>query len=67
MYKFIFEKTEGVDFYGIFALSTFFIFFIVMVIWMIKVKKDYISKMENLPLEENNDELLNFKNGKNNI
>ncbi|MBE2255991.1 MAG: hypothetical protein IAE65_07310 [Ignavibacteria bacterium] len=67
MYKFIFEKTEGVDVYGIFALSTFFIFFIVMIIWMVRVKKDYLSKMENLPLEENDNELLNFKKGNNNI
>jgi len=34
---------------------------------MMRVKKDYLSKMEKLPLEENDNELLNFKKGNNNI
>ena len=66
MYKDILQSIEGVEFYAVAAMIIFILFFIVMIIWLIKVDKNYIKKMSELPLKEDNpetsNELLNFKN-----
>lgn len=57
MYKEILQSIEGVSIYPIISLIVFVLFFTVIIIWMIRVDKNYIKKMENLPfdnLEENN-------------
>lgn len=57
MYKDILQSIEGVSVYPIISLIVFVLFFAAIIIWMIKVDKNYIKKMENLPfdnLEENN-------------
>ncbi|MBL8007091.1 MAG: CcoQ/FixQ family Cbb3-type cytochrome c oxidase assembly chaperone [Ignavibacteria bacterium] len=51
MFKEIFEFAEGIEFYPIFSLIVFFVFFVIMIIWFFKADKEYISKMEKLPLE----------------
>lgn len=60
MFKNILEGTQGVDIYGIFSLVIFFVFFIVMITWLIKVKKSYLENMSTLPLRE--DEPLKTQN-----
>jgi hypothetical protein len=66
MYKDILQSIEGVEFYAIAAMIIFIFFFIVMIIWLIKVDKNYIKKMSELPLKEDKpktpNELVNFKN-----
>lgn len=57
MYKEILQSIEGVSIYPIISLIVFILFFTAIIIWMIRVDKNYIKKMENLPfdnLEENN-------------
>ena len=57
MYKDILQSIEGVSVYPIISLIVFVLFFAAIIIWMIKVDKNYIKKMENLPfdnLEDNN-------------
>jgi hypothetical protein len=57
MYKEILQSIEGVSIYPIISLIVFVLFFTAIIIWMIRVDKNYIKKMENLPfdnLEENN-------------
>lgn len=51
MYKDILQSIEGVSVYPIISLIVFVLFFAVILIWMIKVDKKYINKMENLPFE----------------
>ncbi len=51
MYKEILQSVEGIGIYPIISLSIFFIFFVVLIIWVIKVDKKYLNKMEMLPLE----------------
>jgi hypothetical protein len=51
MYKEILQSVEGIGIYPIISLSIFFIFFVVLIIWVIKVDKKYLSKMEMLPLD----------------
>lgn len=52
MFKNILSGTEGVDIYGIFSLVIFFVFFSIMIVWIIKVKKPYLNKMSLLPLDD---------------
>ena len=58
MYKDILQSIEGISVYPIISLIVFVLFFAVILIWMIKVDKKYINKMENLPFE--NEEANNF-------
>ena len=60
MYKEILQSIEGVSVYPIISLIVFVLFFAVILVWMLKVDKKYIKKMESLPFE--NEEENNFNN-----
>ena len=60
MYKEILQSIEGITIYPIISLVVFVLFFAVILIWMLKVDKNYIKKMENLPFEK--EEENNFNN-----
>ena len=60
MYKEILQSIEGVSVYPIISLIVFVLFFAVILVWMLKVDKNYIKKMENLPFEK--EEENNFNN-----
>ena len=60
MYKNILQSIDGVEIYAIIALLIFFLFFIGVTIWLLKVDKDYLKKMSKLPLESDNKEISNF-------
>ena len=65
MYKDILQSIDGIEFYAIGAMILFILFFIGMIIWVIKVDKNHIKKMSELPLKEEKTEkngLMNFKN-----
>lgn len=53
MIKEYLQSIDGVAIYPIISLIIFISFFTAMIIWLIKVDKNYISKMKNLPLDEN--------------
>ncbi len=46
------NNVTGVNSYLIFSMIVFMLFFIGLVIWVIKADKKYINKMKNLPLDE---------------
>lgn len=57
---------EGVSLYPIISLILFFSLFVISIIWVVKLDKKYIHRMENIPLEsnsesENNSEMKNEK------
>ena len=52
MYKNVLESINGVDIYPVISLIIFFLFFLGVLIWVMKADKSYISKMGNLPLEK---------------
>lgn len=56
----ILQSIDGVSIYPIISLIVFVVFFAAILIWMIKVDKNYIKKMEKLPFE--NEEENNFNN-----
>lgn len=59
MHKEVLQSIEGVSTYPIISLIVFVLFFAVIIIWMLKVDKKYIKKMENLPFENEEDNILN--------
>ncbi len=63
MLKFIkghMASIDGIEIYPIISLLIFFTFFVVLFWWVFTAKKDYISTVSNLPLEDDNDN--NIKN-----
>ncbi len=65
MLKFIkgnLENIDNVQIYPMISLLIFFIFFVVLFYWVITAKKEHISEVSNIPLENNsnnqNEELL---------
>ncbi len=52
------QTIEGVEIYPLISLIIFVIFFVLMLVWMLKVDKNYIKEMEQLPLDSNNNRNL---------
>jgi hypothetical protein len=53
------ESIDGIEIYPIISLLIFFTFFVILFWWVLTAKKDYISKVSNLPLDnQQNDTLL---------
>ena len=58
MFKFIkghLESITGIEIYPMISLLIFFIFFVVLFYWVITAKKDYITTVSNIPLDNQND------------
>ena len=51
------QSIEGVEIYPLISLVVFVLFFVIMFIWILRVDKNYIKEMEELPLdlEKNSD------------
>lgn len=60
MIRDVLQSVDGISLYPIISLIIFVLFFIVMVIWMIRVDKNYINKMKNLPLEKEDNKDFNL-------
>lgn len=45
------QSIEGVEIYPLISLVVFVLFFVIMFIWMLRVDKNYIKEMEELPLD----------------
>lgn len=52
MFKHYFELIENVSIWPIVSLTIFFGFFLLMILWLFKVDKNYIRKMKNLPFDD---------------
>jgi len=55
MFKHYFEGIEYVEVGPIIGLTIFFAFFIILIYLVIKTDKAFISKMGNMPLEDEKD------------
>ncbi len=53
------ENIDGVEIYPIISLLIFFIFFVGLTYWVVKMKKSDIKEISNIPLdkEQNNQSL----------
>lgn len=65
MYKQVLEQIDGVEIFPIISLVIFFIFFLFILGWVLTLNKNYISKMENLPLDDDSNSYKsnNLKSG----
>lgn len=49
------SKIDGIAVYPIFSLILFFTLFAITIVWVLKLDKKYLTRMENLPLESNSE------------
>lgn len=57
MLKFIKHHMESIDnvaIYPMISLLIFFVFFVLLFWWVLTAKKEYIDKISNLPLDNDN-------------
>lgn len=52
------DSITGIEIYPIISLLIFFIFFVVLFWWVFTAKKDYIKTVSNIPLDNQNDNIL---------
>lgn len=52
MYKYLLQSVENLNWLAVFSLVLFFTIFMGMTIWIMTRKNDYLDKMSNLPLED---------------
>ncbi|PKH50716.1 CcoQ/FixQ family Cbb3-type cytochrome c oxidase assembly chaperone [Tenacibaculum sp. Bg11-29] len=46
------ESIAGIEIYPLISLTIFFTFFMVLFWWVFTAKKEYISRVSNLPLND---------------
>lgn len=51
MYKEVLSSVDGIAIYPMISLSIFFIFFMTLLIWIIRKDKNYFTQMAQLPLD----------------
>jgi len=60
MYREVLQSIKGADVFAVIALIIFILFFVFIAVRLIRMDKDHLKKMAQLPLEpENNSQ--NFK------
>lgn len=59
MYKEILQSIEGVEIYPIISLIVFVVFFVVVTILLIRMDKNYINEMKQLPLTKDDNNKIN--------
>ena len=48
------ESIEGVGIFPLISLCVFFLFFSALTIWALRVRKEYLEEMKNIPFENQN-------------
>ncbi len=57
MFKHYFERIENIEIWPVISLIIFFLFFTGLLIYIFKIDKNFINKMKNLPLEDDETEV----------
>ncbi|MEN3322738.1 CcoQ/FixQ family Cbb3-type cytochrome c oxidase assembly chaperone [Mariniflexile soesokkakense] len=52
------DSISGIEVYPIISLLIFFTFFVVLFCWVFTAKKEYIKTVSNLPLDNQNNDIL---------
>jgi cytochrome c oxidase cbb3-type subunit 4 len=52
------DSIEGIEIYPIISLIIFFTFFVLLFWWVFTAKKDYITKVSNLPLDNQQNDTI---------
>lgn len=53
MFKHIFELDKTIGIYPLISLAIFFLFFMALLVWVVRADKAYLFHMGHLPLEDN--------------
>lgn len=64
MFKHYFEQVENVEIWPIISLTIFFVFFIGLTIYVLRINKAHIKHMEEMPLvkdQEDFNSIMNIK------
>ena len=65
MFKHYFEQVHNVAIWPIISLSIFFIFFLGLVLYVWRIRKDHVKHMEGLPLKDDfSEEFINGQDAK---
>ena len=51
MFQNIMHRMGGISGFGLFSICLFFLFFSGMLLWAIRLKRDYVKSMSELPLD----------------
>jgi cbb3-type cytochrome oxidase subunit 3 len=54
MYKNVLQSIDNVAIWPVISLIIFFIFFLILLWWVFTADKNFINKMKNLPLNDQN-------------
>ncbi|MFD0989633.1 CcoQ/FixQ family Cbb3-type cytochrome c oxidase assembly chaperone [Mariniflexile jejuense] len=52
------DSISGIEIYPIISLLIFFSFFVILFWWVFTAKKEYIKNVSNIPLDNQNDQIL---------
>ncbi|MBA6151241.1 CcoQ/FixQ family Cbb3-type cytochrome c oxidase assembly chaperone [Gelidibacter maritimus] len=52
------DSISGIEIYPMISLLIFFIFFVALFWWVFTAKKEYIDRMSDIPLDNQNDTQL---------
>lgn len=59
MFKQFTENIQGNQLYLLFSLGIFLVFFIIVTVLLLKLKKSHVDHMSAIPLNDNEGEVLN--------
>ncbi len=54
MFSNLLESISGIEFFGLVSLLIFFSIFIMVLFWTVKMDRNYINKMKEMPLDSSN-------------
>ncbi len=52
MYKYILQSVENINWLAVASLVIFFVIFIISALWAFLSKKEFVDRMANMPLED---------------
>ena len=52
MFKHYFEQVDNIEIWPVMALIIFFVFFTGLIVYIIKLDKKFVKKMENMPFND---------------
>ena len=62
MYKNVLQNIENIEIWPVISLIIFFVFFLSVLIYVLKVDKNYIKMMKELPMNDGTDEKSTSQN-----
>ena len=55
MYKEVLSDIHNISIFPVFSFTVFFVFFLLIIFWVIKSKKEEFDSISKIPLSDNNE------------